>query len=90
MCVPLGGQNPEGAHAFINYILDASVHASIAEEISYAWPNLPAQALIEPENLANPAIYPPSEVLARCEPTFWQGQEVEEMYRDALQRVIDA
>lgn len=90
MCVPKGAGNPEGAQAFINYMLDAQVHAAIADEILYACPNLAAQAFIAPENLANPAIYPPNEVLARCEPSFWQGEAVETMYRDALQRVIDA
>lgn len=90
MCVPLGAQNREGAHAFINFLLDARVHAAIADEIFYACPNIAAQEFILPENLANPAIYPPSEVLARCEPSFWQGEEVEAMYRNALQRVLES
>ena len=90
MCVPVGARNVDNAHAFINFILDAEVHASIADEVFYACPNAAAQAYIDPENLANPAIYPPGDVLARCEPSFWQGEEVEAMYRAAVERVLAA
>ena len=43
------------------------VHAEIANVIHYATANLSARKMVLPEDLTNPAIYPPSEVIANCE-----------------------
>ena len=90
MCIPVGARNVANAHAFINFILEAEVHAAIADTVLFACPNAAAQAFIAPENLSNPAIYPPGEVIARCEPSFWLGEEGEALYRAALERVLSA
>jgi len=63
MCIPRDAPNPEAAHEWINYILDAEVHASIADYIKYACPNAAAMAYLSEEDRNNPAIYPPQEVL---------------------------
>jgi spermidine/putrescine transport system substrate-binding protein len=55
------------AHAFINHILDAQVEAEICNTIHYATPNAAARKLLPPEELNNPTIYPPSEVIAKSE-----------------------
>lgn len=90
MCIPRGAPNPENAHAFIDFLMRAEVHSSIAAEIMYASPNLAAQDLLPPEDLANEAIYPSSEVLARCEPAFWLGEEVNAIYQQEMQRVLNS
>ena len=41
--------------------------ADIANSTGYSSPNLGARALIRPELLSNPAVYPPAEALQRCE-----------------------
>lgn len=90
MAIPVGAPNRDNAHAFINYILDPEVHASIAEYIRYACPNRAAKALLPEEDLNNPAMYPPEEVVARSETTIYQGEEVMDLYARGLTEVLAA
>ncbi|MDX6750614.1 spermidine/putrescine ABC transporter substrate-binding protein [Geminicoccaceae bacterium 1502E] len=88
LCIAKGAPNPESAHAFINYILEPEVHAAIAEEIQYALPNEKARALLPLEMREDETIYPPEEVLERCELLVYQGEEVSAMYEEAFTRVL--
>ncbi|GBD44418.1 Spermidine-binding periplasmic protein SpuE [bacterium HR40] len=90
MCIPKGAPHPQNAHTFINYILTPEVHASIAEFIKYACPNRTALQYLPVEDRENPAIYPPREVLEKCEVTVYKGEEVESLYDRALTRVLAA
>jgi spermidine/putrescine transport system substrate-binding protein len=90
MCIPQGGPHPGNAHAFINFILEAEVHAAIAEFIRYPCPNAAAVALLPEEHRNDPTIYPPREVLERCEVSVYKGEAVESMYQEALTRVLAA
>ena len=90
MCIPTGGPNPDNAHAFINYILDAEVHGAIATYIRYPCPNAAALEFIPKEDLENRSLYPPREVLERCEVAIYKGEEIESLYADALTRVLAA
>lgn len=67
LCITKGAQNIELAHAFINYILDPQVAADIANEILYPSPNEAAYQHIDPSALNDPSIYPPPDVLEKCE-----------------------
>jgi spermidine/putrescine transport system substrate-binding protein len=90
MCVPRGGANPDNAHSFINFILDAEVHAAIAEYVQYPCPNAAALEFIPEADRENRALYPPREVLDRCEVAIYKGEEIESLYADALTRVLAA
>ena len=90
MCIPRGGPNPDNAHAFINFILDAPVHGAIAEYVRYACPNAAAMGYIPEADRNDPAIYPPREVLKRCEFAIYKGEQIESLYQDALTRVLAA
>ena len=90
MCIPKGGPNPDNAHAFINFILDAEVHGAIASYVQYPCPNAAALAFIPEADRTNPALYPPREVLERCEVGIYKGEEVESLYEEALTRVLAA
>lgn len=59
--------NRDLAEAFINFCLEPEIGARIANFTRFATPNAAARALIRPADLANPAIYPPAEVLARLD-----------------------
>ena len=74
MCIPKGGPNPENAHSFINFILDAEVHGAIATYVRYPCPNAAALDFIPEEDRNNPALYPAREVLERCEVAGLQGR----------------
>jgi spermidine/putrescine transport system substrate-binding protein len=67
LAVPAGAPNPRLAHAFINFILDAEVGARLSNWTRYASPNEAAMASLDPELLADPAVYPDSAVMARLE-----------------------
>jgi len=67
MAVPAKAPNPEGAHAFIDYLLRPEVGAAVATYNRYATPNAAALAFIPPEDLENPALYPPPEVMEKAE-----------------------
>jgi spermidine/putrescine transport system substrate-binding protein len=90
MCIPRGGPNPDNAHAFINFILDAPVHGAIAEYVRYACPNAAAMEYIPEADRNDPAIYPPREVLKRCEFAIYKGEKIESLYQEALTRVLAA
>lgn len=67
MMIPAKAPNPEGAHRFINFILDPKVGAQLSNYNRYATPNQAALPYIRPEDRKNPAIYPPQELLERLE-----------------------
>ena len=67
MALPAQAPNPEGAHAFIDYLLRPEVGASVATYNRYATPNAAARAFVPPEDLANPALYPPAEMMEKAE-----------------------
>jgi spermidine/putrescine transport system substrate-binding protein len=90
MCIPTGGPNPENAHAFINFILDGEVHGAIANFVRYPCPNAAAMPFIFEEDKADQALYPPREVLERCETSIYRGEEQLRLLNDALTRVLAA
>ena len=90
LSIPKGAPHPANAHAFIDFILDAKVHAAIANEIHYACPNAAAMAFVDEALREDPSIYPPKEVLAKCEYATYKGEAVEKLYEDALTRVLSA
>jgi spermidine/putrescine transport system substrate-binding protein len=59
LCIPKDAPNRDAAHAFINYILRPEVSKLISEAFPYTNPNLEARKLLSPDELANPASYPP-------------------------------
>lgn len=67
LCIPKGAPHPKNAHAFINYLLDAEVGKKITETILYPTPNAAAKALMPDDYKNNPVIFPPADVLAKCE-----------------------
>jgi spermidine/putrescine transport system permease protein len=67
LVIPAGAPHPELAHAFIDFTLEAEIAAEICATMRYSTPNAAARALLAPELRANPAIFPPPDVLARAE-----------------------
>ena len=67
VAIPKGAPHPENAHAFIDFLMDAEVNAAIANTIHYATGNAAARQYVDVEDLANPAIYTPDDVVAKSE-----------------------
>ncbi|MFN3965288.1 MAG: polyamine ABC transporter substrate-binding protein [Silanimonas lenta] len=65
MAIPADAPNKAEAHAFIDFLLRPDVIAPISEFVSYASANLPAKDLVDPGLRADPAVYPPEEVMGK-------------------------
>ncbi|HLS84068.1 MAG TPA: polyamine ABC transporter substrate-binding protein [Arenimonas sp.] len=65
IAIPKDAPHPAEAHAFINYLLEPEVAASIADYIAYASPNAAARELLDPEIAEDPSVYPPEEIVEK-------------------------
>ncbi len=59
--------HPELAEEFLNFVLDGRIGARISNFTQFSTPNAASKPFISKDMLNNPAIYPPPEVLSRCE-----------------------
>jgi putrescine transport system substrate-binding protein len=63
--IPADAKNKENAMKFIDFILTPEVLAKCTNFTNYANASLKAKAFVNPDVLANPAVYPSAEVLQR-------------------------
>jgi spermidine/putrescine transport system substrate-binding protein len=63
MCIPAKAPNPDAAHKWINWILDPKVNASLSNYNHFATPNEAAKPYLNKEDLENPGVWPPPEVM---------------------------
>ncbi|MEY3233774.1 spermidine/putrescine ABC transporter substrate-binding protein [Aquidulcibacter sp.] len=87
MCVPTGAPNPNNAHAFINFLLDGQNGANITKTILYPTPNAAAKVLMDDTYKNNPTIFPPADVMAKCEYGKYAGSEITQAFEAAMTRV---
>lgn len=64
MAIPTDAPNPDGAHKFINFILDAENMAAASNYVYYANGNKASEPFLEADVIGDPAIYPPAETVA--------------------------
>src|SRR3546814_13051722 len=81
-CAP----QPKNSHAYINYNLEAEHDKRITKTILYPTPNTAANALMPDDYMNNPVIFPPADVLARCEYAKF-NPELQPLYEEAFTRV---
>lgn len=67
MCILKTSEHKEEAEKFIDFMCSTEIAVMNAEEVWYAIPQLEAYELLEPEQKDDPMVYPPQEVLDRCE-----------------------
>jgi spermidine/putrescine transport system substrate-binding protein len=87
LCIPKGAPRPKNAHRFINYLLDAEVGAAISKTILYPTPNAAAKALMPDDYRSNPVIFPPADIMAKCEYGAFEGAEKASAYEEVITRV---
>ena len=87
LCIPRGAPNPDLAHAYLNFVLDAHNGAEIARTIRYPTPNRAALALMPAEYRDNAAIFPPKAALANSEYARFPGQQTTGIYERAMTQV---
>ena len=87
MAIPTGAPHPENAHAFLNFVLDAEAGKNIADTIKYATPNAAAKAIMDKSYTENPAIFPSAEIVSKCEPNLYLGEEATKVRDEMWTRI---
>ena len=87
LAIPTGAPHPMNAHAFLNFIFDPQAGKHIAETIQYATPNAAAKALMDASYTGNGAIFPPAEIVAKCEPALYLGEEATKVRDEMWTRI---
>lgn len=67
LAIPAKARNVDEAYAFLDFVLEPEIAARIVNDVHYAGANRAALDRISPEIRNDPSIYPPKEVLDRCE-----------------------
>ncbi len=63
MAIPVDAPNPEGAHVFLNFIMDAQNMAAASNYVYYANGNEASQEFLVEDVIGDPAIYPDAATL---------------------------
>src|SRR5215471_13311337 len=87
LAIPKGAPHPENALEFINFIFAPEVGAEISKTIKYPSPNAAAVALMPASYKDNPVIFPPAEIMAKCEYPRYLGPEFTRLLDDAMTRL---
>ena len=65
MAIPVDAPNPDGAHTFLNFIMDPENMAAASNYVYYANGNKASQEFLEEDVIGDPAIYPTEEAMNR-------------------------
>jgi putrescine transport system substrate-binding protein len=65
MAIPRDAPHPAAAHTFIDFLMRPEIIARATNVVTYPNANAASKALINPDILNNPNIYPPAEVQAK-------------------------
>jgi len=82
MCIPIDAPNRDNAYRFLDFLLEPEVIAGCTNYTWYANANMPAREFIDPEILADPAVYPDAETIAR----MWAPKPFSEEQDRAINR----
>ena len=82
MVIPKTARNVEGAHVFINFMLDPENAAQNAEYVGYSTPNAAAMEMLPEEIREDERFYPGDELIARLEVYENLGKRMLAHYND--------
>lgn len=80
MCIPKGATHKAEGEAFINFMCSDAAAVLNADSTGYSTPSKTALALLDEEVRNNPIIYPPSDVLDKCETFKNLPKEISDLY----------
>lgn len=70
MAIPVDAPNPDEAHAFINFVMDAQITADITNYVWYANANEASMPMVDEEIKSDPGIFPTEEAKS----SLWAAQ----------------
>ncbi|MGN0243554.1 MAG: extracellular solute-binding protein [Lachnospiraceae bacterium] len=85
--IPKNASNPDGAHAFINFLCRPDIALKNFEYITYSTPNEGAKALMPEEMQNNTIAFPDEEIISRCETFSFLGDEADAYYNNLWKEV---
>jgi spermidine/putrescine transport system substrate-binding protein len=74
LCIPAHADNAGNAHKFIDYLLQSQAGMRVLGTILYPTPNLAAKALMPAGYQTSAVLFPPAELIAKCEFARWNPQ----------------
>jgi spermidine/putrescine transport system substrate-binding protein len=77
LVIPKFAPNPQGAYAWINFVLQPSVSAGLCERLSFATPSRAAFDILPEEIRTNTSLFPPESALKNCESVAPVGNATE-------------
>lgn len=78
--IPADCKNKDNAEAWINFLTRADIAAANFDYLGYTTPNKAAMELIDEEYKSNPSIFPPDEVIEKCETLRKLDADATELY----------
>lgn len=75
LAIPKVSKHQDLAHKFIDFMMDPDVAAETTNVTGYPTANASAKPKIKAELQNDPGVYPPAEILARCEPSIDLGDK---------------
>lgn len=82
MVIPKTAKNLDGAHQFLNFMLDPKIAAQNTEYVAYSTPNKAAMKYLPKEIANDPRFYPPTEMTERLEVYKNLGKENLALYNE--------
>ncbi len=79
MAIPEDAPNPDAAHKFINFIMEAQITADITNYVWYASANTAALPLIDEEITGDPGVFPSDETKAKLWPNKVHGPRTDRL-----------
>lgn len=79
MAIPVDAPNPDAAHKFLNFILDAQNMAAASNYVYYANGNLASQEFLEEDVIGDTAIYPDAATLENLYTTSPYGPKTQRL-----------
>ena len=77
MAIPVDAPNPDAAHVFLNFIMDAQNAAAASNYVYYASGNKAAQEFLVEDVIGDPAIYPSAKAMDNLFTTTPYGSKVQ-------------
>ena len=87
LAIPKGAPHPENALKFLNFIFEPEVGAGITKTILYPSPNAAAVALMPESYRNNKVIFPPADIMAKCEYPRYLGADFTRLLDEAMTRL---
>ena len=87
LAIPLDAPHPDNAHAYINYLMDPQVIATVTGRVRYANANAASYAKLDAAVRDDSVVYPHPEAVNRLHPELAQSPEYSRLLEESWERI---